>query len=116
MGLFDSVMADCPNCGAKLEFQSKAGECYMNVYSVEDAPDDVVRDVLNRPEYCRHCEKWSCLYDPDYPPEFPPRPTPKMVKVREPSEPLIHETQPYLRWWNARFTSEDIVTDNESPP
>ena len=111
MGMFDSVMADCPTCGKKLEFQSKEGECYCNFYSVDDAPVYVLRDVLNDPHYCRHCGKWSCLYDPVFQPVELPRPRPKMVKVREPDNPNISRTQTYLRWWNEPFTSDDIVSD-----
>ena len=40
MGLFDSVYAECPECGQRNEFQSKADVCpYMNSYTVENAPD-----------------------------------------------------------------------------
>ena len=110
MGLFDRVMADCPNCGKPVEFQSKAGECYMNVYSVKDAPTEVLTDILNSPEYCRHCEEWCCLFDPNFLPE-PPRPEPEMRRVRQPNNPNIHSTQPYLRWWEEPFSIDDILDE-----
>lgn len=111
MGLFDSVYAECPTCGGKIEFQSKADDDpYMNNYTVEDAPAHILYDVLNEPEYCRNCCEWSCLYDPYFAPEAErPRPAPKMVRVRQPTDPTIHATQTFLRWWNEPFTSEDII-------
>ena len=33
MGMFDSVMADCPTCGKALEFQSKEGDCDLNIFN-----------------------------------------------------------------------------------
>ena len=115
MGLFDSVYADCPTCEKPLEFQSKSGECGLNNYTVADAPTEVLWDVLNEPNFCRHCGEWSCLYDSQYPPQDErPKPAPKMVRVRQPSKPYIHKTQPSLRWWDEPFTSDDIVHEQES--
>lgn len=111
MGLFDSVMGKCPTCGHEIEFQSKAGFCEMLVYTVDDAPQDVLMDVLNEPHYCQNCGEWSCLFDPSYQPDYrPPRPTPEMRQVRQPNNPHIHETQPFLRWWDEPFTVDDIIT------
>lgn len=45
MGCFDSVYANCPNCGAEHEFQSKSGECLLYSYSLEDCPEDILSDV-----------------------------------------------------------------------
>jgi hypothetical protein len=113
MGLFDSVLAPCPHCGNRIEFQSKEGECCMNVYNIDAAPTEVLTDVLNDPAYCRHCEKWSALYDPTFPPNAqPPRPNPRMVKLREPEKQYIHPHQSFLRWWESAFSEEDIVSDD----
>lgn len=111
MGLFDSVMADCPTCGKRLEFQSKADiDPCMRVYTVETAPGHILRDVLNEPNYCQHCDQWSVLYDPAFPPNAePPRPSPSMRKLRQPTDPDIHPTQPFLRWWNEPFSEADFA-------
>lgn len=53
MGLFDSVMVPCPNCGSKLEFQSKSGDCIMATYELKDTPADVLMDVMRHgPRTC----------------------------------------------------------------
>lgn len=111
MGLFDSVYADCPTCGKKIEFQSKEGECYLYNYTVDDAPVEVLWDVLNEPHYCRFCGEWSCLYDPQFPPKSErPKPVPKIVRVRQAKDPQINPTDAGMCWWREPFTSEDIVS------
>lgn len=112
MGMFDSVYADCPECGSAVEFQSKEGECYLNNYTIETAPTEVLRDVINYPRYCRDCGNWMALVDPDFPPDYmPPCPSPKAVKLRQPAdgEFTAHKEQPYIRWWEPPFTFEDIA-------
>jgi hypothetical protein len=38
-------MVPCPKCGVKREFQSKSGECLLQVYELDTAPKDVMEDV-----------------------------------------------------------------------
>ena len=110
MGSYASVYAKCPTCGKIIEFQSKEGECQLNNYTVDDAPANVLWDVLNEPHYCCHCGEWSCLFDPQFPPKSErPKPEPKMVKVRQANTPQTHSTQSELRWWKEPFTSDDII-------
>ncbi len=45
MGMYDSVIVRCSKCGAEHEFQSKSGECFLGVYTLEDCPDDVMVNV-----------------------------------------------------------------------
>lgn len=45
MGMYDTVMVPCPKCGAKAEFQSKSGQCRLDVYELDEAPADVLYDV-----------------------------------------------------------------------
>lgn len=56
MGMFDTVMVPCPRCGERSEFQSKSGDCLLQVYNLELCPQDVLGDV-NRyaPNTCRKC-------------------------------------------------------------
>ena len=51
MGLYDSVWVECPNCGKEKEFQSKSGECNLSNYTLENCPDNVLKDV-NRHSPC----------------------------------------------------------------
>lgn len=57
MGMFDSVMAPCPGCNERVEFQSKGGDCALIVYPLEEAPAAVLSDVnRNGPEECPKCK------------------------------------------------------------
>lgn len=113
MGLFDMVFVDCPHCGQPVEFQSKAAERpYMYRFTFEDAPHEVLVDILNSPEHCEHCGGWMALVDPNYP-ITPPRPKPQAVKVRPPENPTTHPQG--MKWWpfGLPFTEADIV---DEPP
>jgi len=56
MGMYDSVTVPCPTCAEHAEFQSKSGDCKLETYSLEDAPDDVLLDVHRQaPMRC-----WKC--------------------------------------------------------
>ena len=56
MGMFDTVMVDCPKCGAPVEAQSKGGECDLRTYTLETAPADVLSDVnRHAPHKCEAC-------------------------------------------------------------
>ena len=52
MGMFDTVHARCPNCGADITTQSKAGACLLHDYSTESLPMAVAADVEGE---CMHC-------------------------------------------------------------
>jgi RNase P subunit RPR2 len=52
MGMYDSVMVSCPKCGKEHEFQSKSGDCLLEVYTLENCPDDVMANV-NRHSPCK---------------------------------------------------------------
>ena len=54
MGLYDSVMVPCPRCGKEHEFQSKSGDCILEVYTLENCPGDVLLNVN------RHAPKCAC--------------------------------------------------------
>jgi len=48
MGVYDSVMVPCPECGHREEFQSKgSGNAYLRRYNLgeDNIPDDVLGDV-----------------------------------------------------------------------
>ena len=42
MGLYDTILVECPNCGTEHEFQSKSGKCMMRTYTLHDCPKDVM--------------------------------------------------------------------------
>lgn len=49
MGMFDSLYVPCPECGCKVEFQSKAGQCSLDHYTLDDCPLVVLADVATQP-------------------------------------------------------------------
>ncbi len=55
MGMYDSVMAKCPNCNTELEFQSKSGHCLLKRYSASSVPVEVVGGL--DAEKCHNCKK-----------------------------------------------------------
>ena len=60
MGMYDTVTVPCPTCGERGEFQSKSGECKLETYTLDEAPDDVLLDI-NRHSPLR-CYKCGTLY------------------------------------------------------
>ena len=55
MGLFDSVVANCPRCGGEVEFQSKLGPCNLNRYTLTDTPPLIACDLDGEIERCPDC-------------------------------------------------------------
>jgi len=57
MGMYDSVIVYCPNCATANEFQSKAGDCLLNEYSLSDAPPEILLDLKGKIQICQNCKK-----------------------------------------------------------
>lgn len=58
MGMFDTVLIECPVCGTKTSYQSKIGECNLNTYTLHNAPLLVLADVKDECDRDRlYCEK-----------------------------------------------------------
>lgn len=55
MGMFDEIMINCPRCGESNLEQSKAGDCNLNVYSLNDAPIEILESLTEEPLYCDKC-------------------------------------------------------------
>lgn len=60
MGCYDTVMVPCPTCGNREPFQSKSGECLLENYNLEEAPDHVLGDVNRHAPY--DCQKCGALF------------------------------------------------------
>lgn len=54
MGMFDSVMVQCPGCGEKVEFQSKAGTCLLEIYE-DHVPPEIAADLHGKTRVCEGC-------------------------------------------------------------
>lgn len=58
MGLFDSLIVICPNCGKKTEIQSKVGPCVLDMFKWEDdLPVWLMASLDNTTETCDACGK-----------------------------------------------------------
>ena len=52
MGMFDSVIIIC-DCGEEVEFQSKAGECLLDTFKIDEVPPAIAVDLDGQQERCR---------------------------------------------------------------
>jgi NMD protein affecting ribosome stability and mRNA decay len=41
MGMYDTVVSFCPECGDVVEFQSKAGDCLLDRFSLDSVPMEI---------------------------------------------------------------------------
>ena len=55
MGMFDSLLVNCPNCRGEVEFQSKAGDCNLDVYNIHNVPAQIALDCKTDSEVCLTC-------------------------------------------------------------
>jgi len=56
MGMYDIVIVPCPSCGERAEFQSKSGDCKLETFTLDEAPDLVLHDVnRHAPRICVKC-------------------------------------------------------------
>jgi hypothetical protein len=51
VGMFDSLYVEC-RCGKRVEFQSKAGDCVLRDYTLEDVPHAVAGDLIGERQKC----------------------------------------------------------------
>ena len=57
MGCFDSLIVPCPGCGDSVEFQSKAGDCSLARYTVQDVPLKIAQDLDGEVRHCHDCAR-----------------------------------------------------------
>ena len=56
MGMFDSVMFRCPECGNRIEQQSKAGDCLLHTFESHEVPLGIADSVAGNLIYCENCD------------------------------------------------------------
>ncbi len=62
MGMFDTILVPCPKCTALKEAQSKSGSCELNVFQLQECPQDVLEDVnRHAPFQCSKCGAWFAV-------------------------------------------------------
>jgi hypothetical protein len=57
MGCYNTIFFNCPDCGNKLEVQSKSGDCSLSDYEFEDAPLRDLTDIENEIVTCYKCNR-----------------------------------------------------------
>lgn len=55
MGMYDTVRANCPKCNNVVDFQSKSGDCRLELFEPHDVPLAVALDVHEQVEECSGC-------------------------------------------------------------
>ena len=51
-----TINIPCPKCQAAVDVQSKGGDCLLRVYTLDNAPEDVILGLENR-HYLESCDK-----------------------------------------------------------
>ena len=60
MGMFDTVVVECPRCGVRVEFQSRGGDGRLREYVLGNAPTEVV--TWTHAEVCTNCKRvWKLV-------------------------------------------------------
>lgn len=61
MGMFDTIVIECPNCGNEIECQSKSGDCTLKRMSLGRAcekGDEALFDInRHAPHVCDKCAR-----------------------------------------------------------
>lgn len=55
MGMYDLVIASCPKCASRIEFQSKAGDCSFKNHHRSEVPVEIAHDINGDKEECPSC-------------------------------------------------------------
>lgn len=55
MGMYDTVIIKCWQCGEEIQLQSKSGDCILKVYKLEETPADVLGDIIGETGNCPNC-------------------------------------------------------------
>jgi len=53
MSMFDRIWVNCPQCGEKVEFQSKAGPRELFDYNLDNAPSAILGEIVGTWEQCK---------------------------------------------------------------
>ncbi len=55
MGMFDTLLLDCPGCGHTIKIQSKGGPCKLRTYHARDVNPGVAYDLIGDSVACEKC-------------------------------------------------------------
>lgn len=69
MGMFDEVVATCPECCSAVVFQSKAGPCTMKQFDADAVPPTIAEDIEGDVVCCEDCGRPVQIEYDDEPPK-----------------------------------------------
>lgn len=98
MGTYDEVRVACPTCSAYRLFQSKGGNCEMQLYDLDMAPAAVLSNVnRHSPVQCR-CGSWFAVDERT-----------RLSILVDPPEPSEHEDDWRIanEWYRRQLTKSD---------
>ena len=55
MGMYDSLEVRCPTCGTFVTFQSKAGDCVLDTFCLDNVPSSIADDLNGTTKSCSTC-------------------------------------------------------------
>lgn len=56
MGMFDTVIFGCPNCGKHVEIQTKAGKCNLGKIPCYEIPIEIALSIEGEYVRCENCD------------------------------------------------------------
>lgn len=56
MGVYNTILVECPECGEILEFQTKSGSCALRHYHISKVPEEDIKGILGDSICCYKCE------------------------------------------------------------
>ena len=89
MGMFDSIMVDCPKCKNKIEFQTKALGGSLSCYTIKNAPKVCIADLGGEVFHCGKCDCWF---------SFTVKTPPKVVLISKKKIAEIKKDGFYMIW------------------
>ena len=57
MGMFNTIIVECPNCGKEIEFQTKSGTKMLERYYIDKVPEEEIQGILGQTERCYECNQ-----------------------------------------------------------
>ena len=64
MGMFDTVLVRCPECGRINDFQTKSGDCTLASYNTRSVPVDIAKAIDGRTVDCEECDYTMTIHWP----------------------------------------------------
>lgn len=62
MGMFDTLVYDCPNCSEETNSQTKLGDCMLDALKIGDPfLEDNKSMIMEMKDTCEHCDSYNAV-------------------------------------------------------